>query len=215
MGKYVQDLLVRTPLTLLRRLFASRRFQISFGIVFLVSTSTWGWMEWRRRGSIDELPDVGEPFDVQAFMSSCNVPKPENAFELYRQAFALLDEEAVVYGRDPFRASRLHWRDAEKPIRQMHLRNKAALDLWFEGSGRPRSVCFAPGKVGVERDEQFAETAFGMRSLAALAQLEATRMESMGRFDQALHWHKALLRSSRHLGMLGAPLSGSLAANCI
>src|SRR2546423_1725355 len=55
---------------------------ISLGLIGLVGITIW------RMGSLDGLPDVGDPFDVSEARRPVEIPDADNAFEAYAAAHA-------------------------------------------------------------------------------------------------------------------------------
>lgn len=188
------------------------RFRIVVAVLAIAASTSFLAVLHHRDAALEELPDVGEPFDIAQFKARMIVPESENAFEAYHRACSALTGEAIVFGRDPGRPMKVHWNTADGPTRDLLAANDEALSLWMAGACRPRAVCFGPGEIGFEREERFSKIAFGLRSIAGLVELKASRLESEGKAAEAWFWHRGLLRSSRHLGMLGLPIERFIGA---
>jgi hypothetical protein len=136
------------------------------------------------------LPDVGDPFDVEAF--SRPIPDDTNAFILYRQASTILPKEPEMAVYD--------WKEAGPDHRAWHDRGREALAIWRKGTERPDALYINPGALTFETK---LDVVWGLRSLGRLALIEGSRLEDSGDFEGALDWYIALLRSSRHCGTRG------------
>lgn len=145
------------------------------------------------------LPDIGEPFDTAPF-AHVDVPARENAFELYSLATYNLMPMAskVAYGDDDLR--NLTWSAVIPEGRVWLEQNRAALDLYRQGSDRRHALYHQPASLTINSNFHVSN---GLRELARLARLEALRLEDAGDCQEAWQWHRAVLRSSRHSGMHG------------
>ncbi len=137
------------------------------------------------------LPDVGDPFDVEAF--SRPIPDETNAFVLYKQASALLPKE-------PDSNSNNDWKTADSEQRAWFDRSQKALAIWRKGTERPDASYVNPETANFDTKLDVAQN---LRSFARLALLQGSRLEDAGDFEGALDWYLALLRSSRHCGKRG------------
>ena len=141
------------------------------------------------------LPDIGEPFDVQAF-HSLSIPDDRNAFVFYHQAAALLKP---LDRSDPSKGIRvdllLGWSKAAPEVRRWVEENREALALYRQGAERPDAlnpaVASAPPRY------------WNMRSSLALFQemalLEASRRQEQGDMAGAWEMDRAVLRTIHHL----------------
>ena len=87
-------------------------------------------------------PDIGEPFDVDAF-KSYTLPDEQNAFTFYRQAAALLVSEETVFASnatlkrqdfwDSWAAAEQGWEHAIPAVRQWVKLNRGVLDAFEQG----------------------------------------------------------------------------------
>jgi hypothetical protein len=141
--------------------------------------------------SLRGLPDIGDPFDVQAFIGP-KVRDEDNAFVLYRQADALYRR----WDGQPTFA----WATASEGERRWLEENREALATWRRGTDRPDSLFIPPEQLTFDADTGVLQRA---RSLARLAVLEASRLEAEGDFVGAWGWYRAVLRCSRHFGHRG------------
>ena len=143
--------------------------------------------------SLNGLPDIGDPFDIEAFARP--IPDEANAFVLYKRAFEKL-------GKEPANPSFV-WSTADPSQRRWLDENREALGLWREGTGRPDALYIPPKTLTIAT---LLPVMQAMRSFGRLAILEGTRLEAEGDLKGALDWYLAVLRSSRHCGRRGFPI---------
>ncbi len=166
----------------------SRRLILIVGALALAGASaflTW-WMT-----TLSGLPDVGDPFDVAAFADPM-VPDDENAFVLYRQAVGKLVAEPADINYD--------WATTGPLGKGWLERNREALELWRRGSERPKALYMPPRSLTVMTQLPVIQQ---IREFPRLAQLEGGRLEAEGDLEAAWRWHRAIFRSSRHVGQRG------------
>jgi hypothetical protein len=160
--------------------------------------------------SLNGLPDVGEPFDIDEF--SRPIPDEANAFVVYRRAFEKL-------GKEPDSAGGVwvaDWNSASPVQRRWLDENRGSLELWKQGTARPDALYIPPKTLNIAT---LLPVIQGMRSFGRLAILEGTRLETEGDLNGALDCYLAVLRSSRHCGRRGVAIErlvgiaiGSMAA---
>lgn len=162
-----------------------RRCLMIFGTVALAGLSafaTW-WMT-----TLSGLPDIGDPFDVEAFVEA-PVRDDENAYVLYRQAADRFVEEPSEITLD--------WATTGPVGRGWLERNRESLELWRRGSERPGSLYVPARSLDLMTPLPVVNT---VRQIIRLARLEGGRLESEGDLGGAWRWYRAMFRSSRHLG---------------
>jgi hypothetical protein len=141
------------------------------------------------------LPDIGDPFDVEAFRSLL-ISEDRNAFVLYRQAVQRL----VRFGQ-PMREHWINlsarWSKADPRVRRWVEANHEAMELYRRGTERPDA--FDPQQVSDPNDS--VKTRFSLESLEDLALLEASRLEEAGEMETAWGWYRTALRGTYHLGL--------------
>lgn len=160
---------------------------------------------------IASTPDVGEPFDVRAFLSF-SIPDDQNAFTYYRKATVLFIDEPSTVSAGPsrqvtFRANyddsiRKGWPLANKDCRQWLTANRAALDLWKRGTECLQAMETSPADLGPLNLPDCGAP----RRLARLSLLEAARVSADKSPAEAWIWYRAALRFSRHAAMHSASL---------
>ena len=145
------------------------------------------------------LPDIGDPFDMEAFRSF-TIPDDRNAFVLYRQAAAML--KPLKSSRKPSDAPVGQvgpWPKAVAEARRWVEENREAMALYRQGTERPDALDLVPPNGA--GSWQMVEA---LRSFHVLAQFEAARLESRGDMAGAWGWYRAALRATYHAGMRGS-----------
>jgi hypothetical protein len=160
---------------------------------------------WRIRYTGD-LPDIGDPFDLALARRPIVIPDQDNAFVAYAEAHkklaapsrAVQDALSNAVWEEKNKAP--SWSSVDPGVRAYLERNRAALESWREGSGRPDAVYIQPAELTTDTIIPLIQDAY---DLAALAALEASRHEEKGEMGDAWTWHRALLRASRLYGRHG------------
>ena len=134
-----------------------------------------GVMVWRM-GSLDGLPDVGDPFDVAEARRPVEIPDADNAFVAYAVAHKLVDpadsiDEArrcllvdALWGGE---IKRLTWSSALPGLREYLELERAALEFWREGSRRRDAVYHQPGRLSFGSEMNLIEDANVFAAMAA------------------------------------------------
>jgi len=158
-----------------------------------------------RTSQIYALPDVGEPFDVEAYCG--RLPPSDDAAIYYRRSISKLKvPEVVLTG-----VLLPDWEEITEDERAWVLANSEAITLWREGTTR-RGMSYLGLEMPFQRDlEGIVSSVTKGRVFAQFALLEASRSEHAGEMTSALDWCLALLRFSRHLEMHAELISRSLA----
>jgi len=170
-----------------------------FGVLLLMVAS--GVYQRVKSGS----PDV-EPFDIDAF-KSVKVDDAKNAEKVYRKAAPLFVSESSLLktpeASKAFEQNREQavedWSLANADVRNWLTINRKAMDIWREGSQLDNYLDVPPGTATVST--LTSPTLGNRREFARLALLEASRLSSAGHVSDAWEWYRAVLRSSRHVGM--------------
>ncbi len=137
------------------------------------------------------LPDIGDPFDVNAFREM-TIPDDRNAFVLYRQAAAVLKLLRTPEGSEhrPINYS-ARWSEAKPEDRRWLEENRETLALYRQGAERPDALDTSTAPDRFEPGEMTES----LRSFQSLALLEASRLEEQGDMAGAWVWHRTTLRS--------------------
>jgi hypothetical protein len=158
---------------------------------------------WRMR-DLGDLPDLGDPFDLVSARQPVVIADSDNAYEAYARArFTPGQPPAEV--RDATWNARqekdtLKWSTAKPQVRAFLEKNRAALEIWREGSELPDALYHQPGELTVETVLPLVQEA---QFQAAMAALEGSRLEEQGAMAEAWKWYRAMLRSSRLVGRHG------------
>jgi hypothetical protein len=160
--------------------------------LLLVAVAVAGFYAWRTVTLID-LPDVGDPFDVNEALKRIEIPDAENAFTFYAAAHAKLTRLRPI--DRPLDWEETDWSKSSQGRRDYAISNKEALDLWRLGSELPKANYHQPGESTMET---LLDVSHGLREFGRLAALEGSRLEAEGDNASAWAWYRAILRSSRH-----------------
>src|SRR5262245_21638906 len=91
----------------------------------------------RRWTSLNGLPDLGDPFDVEAFQAP-RVPDSQNAWTYYERALERLDDRALEHLSSDLHAARKgDWATSSPELGAWVDANRDALDQWRLASERP------------------------------------------------------------------------------
>jgi hypothetical protein len=171
------------------------------------------------------IPDIGEPFDVEAFCAY-RLPDAKNAFTHYRKVVALLVSEQKVLERSPSVTTRDFvdsedaalgdWTRAIPEVRDWVALNRIALDEWQRGADCDESLLVSPDQAATASVSAADSTVISLRNCSKLEGLEAMRLVSEGHPAEAWACYRNLLRTGRHLAMhaqLMGPLVGAAVAD--
>ena len=184
-----------TPGLLFRWIVSSRRRICCVVVALLVTVATpplWWAMQ------LAGLPDVGDPFDVEAFRSF-TIPDERNAFVLYRRAGAMLKPLAdYLKGSKDKIGPLIQWSEAGPDVRRWVEDNREAMAVYRQGTERPdaldQSVVF--GREGFRTYQE-------LWVFHLLVLLEASRLEEQGDMAGAWDWYAAMFREMHHVGLHG------------
>ncbi len=167
--------------------------------VLLVAAGLWAWWATQLWG----LPDVGDPFDVEAF-EAVRIPDDRNAFVVYRDAASMLEGVVSASRRQKRGLVWIHfpgeWSEADQAWRDFLADGRAALDLWRSGSDRPDARYDHPEGLSLHTLLPVTQKFFLFVRMGAL---EGSRLQAEGDMAGAWGWYRAVLRSSRHSGRHG------------
>ena len=200
-GEIAIDMESRSKSPLIDGIAGSRRIVTRFRVLVLavmaVLAGISGTSIWRMR-SLDELPDVGDPFDLAKAREWVVMSEDDNAYAKYKDARSKLTRftSAIAQG---VRAAPT-WSKAGTSVRDYLEKNGGALEEWREGTERADAMYHQPGEIAIDT---LLPVVQDLRTLGRLAELEGSRHEEQGELDEAWIWYKALLRSSRHVGRRG------------
>ncbi len=168
----------------------------------LIAVVVWALL-WRR-SQLAGLPDIGEPFDVAAFLARARVPEERDAFVPYREA-AQRYRDMNEAERASFPNANLAWPRADATLRRWVADNDEAISLLCTGSARPELFLeIADGRPELEFVR--FQTALAENGTLAnrLSWIGTAGLFKAGRLraerDPAGAWTllKAIVRASRH-----------------
>lgn len=177
------------PLVLLERASGRQRAFVLF--VYAIVGGGFGLFLWRAL-SLRNLPDIGEPFDTEAFYKN-DVPDSENALVLIDQAHTKLKWPSPEKLKNAFpnRWELGSWSTATAGARSCLEMNRDVLEIWRRATDLKRAF---PAK----RNGAFGMLYQSLEPFAPLARLEASRLVESGDVEGAWRWYRAALRASRH-----------------
>ena len=158
-----------------------RRGLMALYTVILGAGLVFGW----RSLCLTGLPDIDDPFDLQAFMAY-HVPAAQDAFTIYEHAGALYHPSDVAI-EDPARiwsSVGSGWARAGPELQSWVEQNRDALAVWQRGTERMRAMAIAPHELRPNRGQPLPANRW--RDFAWMALLEGSRLEEAG--DPAAAW---------------------------
>lgn len=150
---------------------------------------------------ISRVPDIGDPFDVEAF-GTVDIAPADNAITQYALATTLLrtrgygDVEIAIEEK----ARAQGWTFASAAVTKWLDDNQPALAEWRKGTERSQAVVIQP------KDFRFTSTIEVVqesREFTRLATLQAERCAHDGDLEAAWGWLLASVRASRHVEQNG------------
>ncbi len=153
----------------------------------------------------EQFPDVGEPFDVEAF-AAFSLPNDLNAISQYLLAQRALIplERSLVPPRSGSiedtarREALLNWSEANDAERKWLEANQTTLELWKLGTTRDEAIEVPFDRLSIT---SLLPAANDVRLFVSLALLKASHETAEGRAGDAWTWYLAALRASRHFCM--------------
>ena len=170
------------------------------GLVVVSPLLIRGWL-------LSKIPDIPEPFDVDAFCR-VEIAPGQNAFDHYREAYRLKEAVDLVRKTDNNQAlwdnydevAAKGWSVAEDPLKKWLEDYRATLIEWRRGT-ECSDALYIPLR---EMDFTTAiPVSHALREIARVAQCDATRLEGERNFEKSGQLWVASLRCSRHVGRSG------------
>ncbi len=146
---------------------------------------------------ISQLPDIGDPFDVEAF-GTVTIPPGENAMEQYAVAVSLL--HGTIPSGDHEKAFENGWSDASDDLRKWLHDNEPALVEWRKGTDRSQAVLIQPKDLRIDTEMGLIHELSAFRRLTLL---KADECRESGDVEAAWSWLRASVRASRHYSQNG------------
>ncbi len=164
------------------------------------------------RHLIDGIPDIGDPFDVEAF-GTVVIADEDNARLDFDAAVAMLVPLPKIPGRELqgelFDAVDEGWPSATQEIRQWVEDNRPALERWKVGTDKSDFLLHQPKDLHVSLSLPQVQE---IRTILHLVHLEQSRLLVEGKISDAWIWTRALFRSSRQIGFHGTGMQRMLGA---
>ena len=140
---------------------------------------------------LSKVPDIADPFDVEAFLSE-TVDDKDNAFVDYHAAAALLVPSS--FSHEEFDAG---WDKASPAMRLWVDANRPTLDRWRSGTEKVDAI---DGDLRAPDRFDSLPNVTESREFVRLACLQGEREQSDDRMAEAWQWYRGAMRFSRHLG---------------
>ena len=184
------------------RLVRLTRFRFVALVVVSLLALLAGISVWRMR-SANELPDIGDPFDITLALRPIAIPDRDNAFAAY--AKGRIDSRVAPPelwdATWNCRIDALSWSKAKPEVRAFQQSNLATLQIWRDGSERADAVYRQPSELAFVTRPLLLLTESVLHS--GMAALEGSRLEEQAAMAEAWVWYRAMLRSSRLVGRHG------------
>lgn len=186
--------------TVSRRYRLLRRLSISFmscAIIVAVLSTAYCLYRWNRVG---QIPDIGDPFDVEAWLVP-DLPDDENAATVYRRAFQLLGNATAPLpdGTPLWHAMR------EPPVADEELFLEVTLplcQLLRQGAAMPHALFTRPQDVSIE--VQGVEDGDFVRQTFRLVQARSRILRTRGELNEAMLDLTGVVALARHLSAKGS-----------
>lgn len=189
------------PLTLLERSKGWKRRGLA--LLYLTIATTAFVLTWRA-GSLWNLPDSPEPFDLAKY-GRVEVPDADNAMVAYREAISkVIEPDTRGYGVTDIRAWEVSdWSVADPGVRRWAEDYRGTLEEWIPANDRGDSLEVQPEDLRMGTALEISQK---VRPFVRLALLEGSRLEQTGDLSGAWRMYRATLRASRHVGRHGGTI---------
>ena len=148
-----------------------------------------------RASRIASVPEVGDPFDVEAF-GTVDLASADNAADVYASAARLY--RTGSFSAEDFNLDAVQekgWPEASMTLRKWLDDNTAAMAEWRRGSELSEFVSVQPKDLTITTDLEFVRR---LRDFSRLTSLQTARCLHEGDVREAWAWQRAVLRTSRH-----------------
>jgi hypothetical protein len=172
------------------------------GLALILGLSIW------RVRDVSELPDVGDPVDLQALGQPIVIADDDNAYVLYNEAHAKLGK--ATRGVLTALRNTPAWSSSGPDLKVFLKQNRPALELWREGTDRPDALYHQPAQTALDTILPLAQD---ILLLGRLAGPEGSRHEEANEMAEAWRWYRASLRASRHVGKRGVIIERMIGAS--
>ncbi len=175
----------------------ARRLALGVSVGFLVLICVAIWRKW----GADDLPDIGDPFDVAEALRPVNLPDEQNAYAVYATSYPGRVEFPANWTLTTVNFKGMTWTTAGQAVRAFVDEKRPALEKWRVACERPDALFLQPGQQAKGRPIPLLW--HDMWLLSVMAGLEGSRLEDEGAMGQAWDWYRAMLRFSRLGGRHG------------
>ncbi len=154
-----------------------------------------------RAHRINSVPDIAEPFDLNAF-GTVDIDPADNAMTQYKAAVGLYLNAGLtgIPASEAEKAFEISWEQTSEPLRKWLAANEPALAEWRKGTELKQSVLVQPKDMKIDMRLDVIEN---LRSMSRLALLKADQCLSEGDVESAWSWHRSALRFSQHVSQNG------------
>lgn len=179
------DQLTRDKPSRLKRLLPG--MAIALVLAMLVILGPVCGRQWR----ISQVPDIGDPFPVSEVLRP--IPEQENAYPLFKEAFALLEDVSVADKGEYLDEVMDGWDLTDNQLNKYLRLNRPALEKWREATEKPDYQIVPIGQVS---NDPYMTELTANRDLIRWCQLEIERLTKSGRPADAFPWLRASFRCS-------------------
>jgi hypothetical protein len=148
--------------------------------------------------SLNGLPDIGDPFDVEAFRGH-SLPDDRNAFTFFRRASQRLTPWPDLPRSVGLSAPTVSWSKADPKLRAWVEENRQALELLQQGAELSDAAECLAGDPS-----NFYATGMSPADLSVLALLEGSKRQEGGDAAGAWDCYRAVLRMTAHIRRRGS-----------
>jgi hypothetical protein len=156
--------------------------RVTIALVICLAATATALAIWRLT-SLNDLPDIGDPFDVAAFRDF-RVPDEQNAFTFLRRAQESLTPAPPSVG--------LSWSQADPKSREWVQANRRAIELFQQGADQ------------ADATNPHGDSVVDGQRMALLVLLEAGRRQESGDMARAWDCYRAILRMATHTRRRGS-----------
>ncbi|TXT30543.1 MAG: hypothetical protein FD138_2276 [Planctomycetota bacterium] len=157
-----------------------------------------------RAWHLAKVPDIADPFDVDAFLSEA-VDDKDNAFVDYEAAAKLLVPIPVSPKNWKDEVSGKSWDQASPTVRRWLDANQPALERWRLGTEKADALDGESRHSFLMTSRPNVQT---IRDLLALSCLQGERAHAEGRIAEAWQWYRGLIRFGHHFARQRTDWSG-------
>lgn len=166
----------------------------------------WGWRQYR----LSLIPNVGDPFDVAAFLESSRAIDDQNAFHDYREAVKFFREPNWQQIKGFEHPDLMRFADYPQEFRDHVEANGTAMNLWLKGTACLSARQFPPSLLNFSPPAGITSQ---LRGLIRTVVWKSAQLQDRGELQESIKLLHAGLRSAVHLWQSGTfyeELSGAV-----